>query len=319
MTFSAETFAAARTPRREGTGGMSPALAASLLLHLSAVGALLLSFHGSVPDVEVGGPQVIEVALLGGPSPLTAGDGGDVGRKSPLPEDGTKAEETSDTRQTAGSSQAADSDSEGSDIPSNDEPVDRDPPRAAATDDAPSTPPLPSVKPAPVSFYRPVPDIRPQQNLPDRPGATAAKSPDPAPATAESTRGVAKATQSPTGRSPGTSEPLSIEAGDERAALNPGLPGAGGEGLSPVAGNPAPAYPERARRRGWEGRVILEVEVTSDGAVAEVRIAESSGYGALDSAALEAVRRWRFEGDDRTSPGGAANVRVPIRFRIEDQ
>lgn len=86
---------------------------------------------------------------------------------------------------------------------------------------------------------------------------------------------------------------------------------AGGAG-----GNPVPVYPAEARENGWEGRVILHVQVGADGRAAAVRIARSSGFGSLDRAALSAVRRWRFRPATRSGVAVAAAVLVPIRFRL---
>ena len=58
--------------------------------------------------------------------------------------------------------------------------------------------------------------------------------------------------------------------------------------------NPKPAYPNRARRAGWEGFVEAELTVTSDGVVQDVRLLKSSGKDLLDTAALDALRMWRF-------------------------
>jgi periplasmic protein TonB len=49
-------------------------------------------------------------------------------------------------------------------------------------------------------------------------------------------------------------------------------------------------YPSSARLNGWEGKVVLRVVIRADGHLADVRIQKSSGYDALDRAALEAVR-----------------------------
>ncbi len=81
--------------------------------------------------------------------------------------------------------------------------------------------------------------------------------------------------------------------------------------------NPKPPYPDVARRRGQEGVVILSVLVLKDGSVGNIRVARSSGYELLDSAALEAVGRWRFVpakvGDEPVD----MEVQVPIRFKLE--
>lgn len=80
--------------------------------------------------------------------------------------------------------------------------------------------------------------------------------------------------------------------------------------------NPEPQYPSAARRRGIEGRVLLEVRVDSQGRPASVQVADSSGEESLDHAAVEAVRNWRFV---PAKSGGApveGRIRVPIRFRL---
>ena len=75
-----------------------------------------------------------------------------------------------------------------------------------------------------------------------------------------------------------------------------------------------PAYPMQARRRGEEGVVTVRVEVDAQGAPVDARVAESSGYRALDQAAILAVRQSHF--------GAARNTRDEIlltfRFRLED-
>jgi protein TonB len=50
-------------------------------------------------------------------------------------------------------------------------------------------------------------------------------------------------------------------------------------------------YPLMARRNGWEGQVQVGLRVEADGRLSHVRIAHSSGYRALDSAALTTLDR----------------------------
>jgi periplasmic protein TonB len=49
-------------------------------------------------------------------------------------------------------------------------------------------------------------------------------------------------------------------------------------------------YPNSARMNGQEGKVILKAVIRSDGQLADVSIQRSSGYEALDLAAMEAVK-----------------------------
>jgi len=83
--------------------------------------------------------------------------------------------------------------------------------------------------------------------------------------------------------------------------------------------NPRPPYPMMARRMGWGGKVILDVEVRSDGACGEIQLFKSSGHDVLDRAALNTVRSWRFV---PARQGGQATTqwfRVPIHFSLEDK
>ncbi len=63
----------------------------------------------------------------------------------------------------------------------------------------------------------------------------------------------------------------------------------------PVARETAsPVYPELARRAHVEGVVVLEAIIGTDGSVRDARILRSASP-LLEAAALEAVRRWRYE------------------------
>jgi protein TonB len=85
-----------------------------------------------------------------------------------------------------------------------------------------------------------------------------------------------------------------------------------------MASDLPPAYPELARRRGEQGRVVVRVSVSADGMPTDASVARSSGYPSLDSAALAAVRRWRFVPATLGGRAIPAVAEVPIRFRIDN-
>ena len=80
--------------------------------------------------------------------------------------------------------------------------------------------------------------------------------------------------------------------------------------------NPRPVYPTVALRRRYQGTILLEVLVNSQGRVGELRVFRSCGYEVLDQAALTAVKDWLFEpgrqGDNKIDMW----VRVPVRFQL---
>ncbi len=78
--------------------------------------------------------------------------------------------------------------------------------------------------------------------------------------------------------------------------------------------NPKPGYPILARKRGWEGIVILSVDILKTGEVATVRIAESCGFTILDKSALRAVSTWRFRPGTRKLERVQSTVMIPVHF-----
>ncbi|HEY8966395.1 MAG TPA: energy transducer TonB [Candidatus Methylacidiphilales bacterium] len=81
--------------------------------------------------------------------------------------------------------------------------------------------------------------------------------------------------------------------------------------------NPPPTYPESARRSRQEGLVRLLVIVNAEGRPESVEVAGSSGYDALDRAAVEAVRNWKFRPAQEAGIAVRSRVSVPVRFRLD--
>ena len=79
-----------------------------------------------------------------------------------------------------------------------------------------------------------------------------------------------------------------------------------------------PPYPQRAREMGWEGTVVLRVEVNPDGTVGGLAVYQASGYPVLDEAALTAVKRWRFAPPTDGAFTFSAVVDVPVRFDLKE-
>jgi protein TonB len=81
--------------------------------------------------------------------------------------------------------------------------------------------------------------------------------------------------------------------------------------------NPPPAYPSIARKRRYQGTVLLDVLVEKDGQVGDLRVIESSTHTLLDRAAMKAVRRWQFEPGRQGDITIAMWVRVPVQFILK--
>jgi periplasmic protein TonB len=72
-------------------------------------------------------------------------------------------------------------------------------------------------------------------------------------------------------------------------------------------------YPERARKMGWEGRVLLSFVVHENGSIHEVKVMTGSGFRALDDSAAEAARRTTFS---RRTPYRLSII-LPVEYRLE--
>jgi len=75
-----------------------------------------------------------------------------------------------------------------------------------------------------------------------------------------------------------------------------------------------PLYPDFARRARVQGTVILMMTVDDRGVPMQVRMLE--GHPALQEAALQAARRWRFEPARLDGRPVAASFRLTLNFRL---
>lgn len=81
--------------------------------------------------------------------------------------------------------------------------------------------------------------------------------------------------------------------------------------------NPSPHYPRLARKRGYEGTVVLEVLVDPNGRVKNLQVFKSGGYPILDKAAADSVKDWLFEPGMRGDEKVEMWVKIPIRFQLK--
>jgi protein TonB len=160
-------------------------------------------------------------------------------------------------------------------------------------------PPRPAPRPAPRSAPEPPPRPSATPPRPGTPGAAVAARPAPPAAGRAAT--ASSATRAP--------------------AAAGGSAGGAYEGAKSNAAylhNPKPDYPPLAKRRQWEGRVLLKVRVLANGTAAAVSVDTSSGHDLLDEAALEAVRQWHFVPAKRGGQPVDSWVNIPINFNLLD-
>ena len=83
-----------------------------------------------------------------------------------------------------------------------------------------------------------------------------------------------------------------------------------------VAGK-APNYPVESRRKREQGTVVLMLILGVDGRVSSISVSQSSGFARLDHAALDAVRKWRWEPITRGGQAVMVKGLVEIPFVLQ--
>lgn len=172
-----------------------------------------------------------------------------------------------------------------------------------------------AVPPAPAAELR---DSR--QEWPAAPDLTAATA-NPSPAGAQASDDIGGHAAAPGAGAVGAAPGLSGGDGGEGQGQDPGG-GTSGQGdvLIPgefLAGNAPPRYPLLARRKGWEGTVVIEIHVSGSGRVEQARVEKSSGYAILDGAALGAIRSWRIALNGRLDEVDL-RFRIPVIFKLRE-
>ena len=79
----------------------------------------------------------------------------------------------------------------------------------------------------------------------------------------------------------------------------------------------APQFPQPARERGIDGWVDLQFLVGTDGAVSDVEIVGAQPAGIFELAALDAVRRWRYQPVLHSGHVVSQRARLRLRFTVQ--
>jgi len=78
-----------------------------------------------------------------------------------------------------------------------------------------------------------------------------------------------------------------------------------------------PKYPRGARERHEEGTVTLELRISAEGQVEGVKVVSSCGFAELDSAAVEAARKARFNPARREGRPIPYSARISLTFKLK--
>ncbi len=106
--------------------------------------------------------------------------------------------------------------------------------------------------------------------------------------------------------------------------LGPGSGGGTGGGVFSVGGDitqpipiydPDPPYSEAARKAKYQGTVVLQIVVDTQGLVHDVHVVKPLGLG-LDQKAMETIRTWKFKPAERNGVPVPVRIMVEVTFRL---
>ena len=80
--------------------------------------------------------------------------------------------------------------------------------------------------------------------------------------------------------------------------------------------NPHPEYPIIARKKGWQGRLLLAVHIDKNGNVLNIDVKETSGYEILDRVSLKTIRDWKFFPARHGDRYVEDNIDIPVSFKL---
>ena len=201
-------------------------------------------------------------------------------------------------------------------------------PDAAPPEQAPAPVPQPTVKQtervrpaAPKTVKRPTPAV--PKPVPDR--AAPVTIPEALAASAALTSGdTAAATAAPAGGGGPDAGSPGEGAGQSLAGGPSGGPGLHGREFNAEAVDKIPQplhrveplYPQRARKQGICGKVVLKFLVEADGHVSRPSILEANPAGYFEQSALDAIRHWRFKPGVFRGRAVATWVVLPVQFQL---
>lgn len=78
-------------------------------------------------------------------------------------------------------------------------------------------------------------------------------------------------------------------------------------------------YPTRARRRGWQGEVMVTFNINERGQLKNIRLAKSSGYSLLDHSAMTAIAKLdHIELPHSLGRLQAMELQLPVRYELRE-
>lgn len=76
-------------------------------------------------------------------------------------------------------------------------------------------------------------------------------------------------------------------------------------------------YPRVARRRGWQGKVVIEFSIDSDGTASDFRFVKKAPYDLLNREAVRSLNSYRFAKSAGSSGASSLRYTLSFEFRLD--
>ena len=81
-----------------------------------------------------------------------------------------------------------------------------------------------------------------------------------------------------------------------------------------------PDYPEKAKKAGISGSVVVKVQISEKGVVSSAEVHEGmKGHPEMGQAAVDALLKWRFSPARYEGAPVAVTVKIPVEFTLDDK
>ncbi len=82
---------------------------------------------------------------------------------------------------------------------------------------------------------------------------------------------------------------------------------------------PPPSYPKAAAEQRIVGKVVVRVDVDTEGRATNVRVLQASPAGVFDDATVAAAKQWTFEPAIRNGKAVASALKIPVTYAMDDE
>jgi protein TonB len=78
-------------------------------------------------------------------------------------------------------------------------------------------------------------------------------------------------------------------------------------------------YPQLARKRGWQGNVLLSLRIEQNGQLSNIKVSETSGYRLLDNSALNSANTIKTLPEAvKLLQGNSLTLTIPVYYQLLD-